>query len=121
MRPVCVLALAFLCTACAGQSSRRDAAPPNMTRVPTVLGMTEQQASDRLSRAGLCPGIMYATYDGTGRERVVEQDPAAGARARIGATVKLGVVLSQSAEIVEGSGACPSPFRFGSGTVLSGR
>ena len=120
MRPVCVLALAFLCTACADQSSRRDAAPPDMTRVPAVLGMTEQQALDRLGRAGLCPGI-YATYDGTGRERVVEQDPAAGARARIGATVKLGVVLSQSAEIVEGSGACPSPFRFGSGTVLSGR
>jgi beta-lactam-binding protein with PASTA domain len=83
--------------------------------------MTEQQAIERLARAGLCPGITYSIDVESGRERVVEQDPGAGAHAPIGSTVSLGVVVSQSAAIVSGSGACPSPFRFGSGTVLSSR
>lgn len=83
--------------------------------------MTEQQAIERLTRAGFCPGITYTIDLASGRERVVEQAPAAGARAPSGATVRIGVVVSQSAAIVRWVGACPSIFRLGSGTAVSSR
>ncbi|HEX6700241.1 MAG TPA: PASTA domain-containing protein [Gaiellaceae bacterium] len=84
--------------------------------MPDVVGLSDQQAVDRLARAGLCPGIAY-TVDVAGREGVTGQDPSPGVRRRVGATVHIVVATAASAAIVRGAGNCPNPFDRG--TVLS--
>ena len=115
-RALCLLWVALACAACGGHSTRGTGAAPRLTRVPDVLGLTDQQAVERLARAGLCPGIAYAVR-AAGSEGVSAQDPSPGARLRVGATVHFTVATTASAAIVRGTGSCPNPFD--GGTVLS--
>ncbi|MFF5501781.1 Stk1 family PASTA domain-containing Ser/Thr kinase [Streptomyces roseolus] len=62
------------------------------TRVPAVLGQTEQAARDRLADAGLEPGTTKRAFsDAYERGTVMAVDPAPGARVRSHAAVTLTV------------------------------
>jgi beta-lactam-binding protein with PASTA domain len=63
---------------------------PQLVRVPAVIGQTETQASATLRRAGLRPSAVRVPAR-EARGRVVEQNPAAGARAPRGSTVRMNV------------------------------
>jgi len=107
MRQLQLLAVTLVCASCAGHSTTRAEAPPLTTRVPSVLGLTEADALQRLAAAGLCPGATFVVYRAGVTERVVEQDPAVGARVAIGTPVRLSVLEPETAAIF--SGSCPNP------------
>ncbi|MFH9956267.1 Stk1 family PASTA domain-containing Ser/Thr kinase [Streptomyces roseolus] len=70
------------------------------TRVPAVLGQTEQAARERLADAGLEPGTTERAFsDVYERGTVMAVDPAPGERVRSHATVTL--TLSRGPEIVK--------------------
>ncbi|MER7698160.1 MULTISPECIES: Stk1 family PASTA domain-containing Ser/Thr kinase [unclassified Streptomyces] len=69
------------------------------TRVPSLLGQTQQAAEQRLSKAGLgLKGVDRAFSDSVERGSVVSSDPASGERIRGNGSVRL--VVSRGPEIV---------------------
>lgn len=70
------------------------------TRVPSVLGQTERTARERLSDAGLdLKGVEGAFSDTVARGKVVDSEPASGARIRRNDGVRL--IVSRGPEIVK--------------------
>ncbi|MEU3652670.1 Stk1 family PASTA domain-containing Ser/Thr kinase [Streptomyces sp. NPDC032161] len=70
------------------------------TRVPSLLGQTEQTARERLSDSGLdLKGVERAYSDTVARGKVVDSDPASGARIRRNDGVRL--IVSSGPEIVK--------------------
>ncbi|MCX4449607.1 Stk1 family PASTA domain-containing Ser/Thr kinase [Streptomyces sp. NPDC087866] len=70
------------------------------TKVPSLLGQTEQTAKKRLSDAGLeLKGVKRAFSDTVGRGKVIGSDPKSGARIRGNGSVSL--VVSRGPEIIE--------------------
>ncbi|MET9656982.1 Stk1 family PASTA domain-containing Ser/Thr kinase [Streptomyces sp. NPDC006510] len=70
------------------------------TRVPPLLGQTQQNAEQRLSKAGLeLKGVKRAYSDTVDRGKVISSDPESGARVRGNDAVTL--VVSRGPEIVK--------------------
>lgn len=70
------------------------------TKVPSLLGQTEQAARKRLSDAGLeLKGVERAFSDTVDRGKVISSDPKSGARIRGNGSVSL--VVSRGPEIVQ--------------------
>ncbi|TXS03010.1 Stk1 family PASTA domain-containing Ser/Thr kinase [Streptomyces sp. col6] len=70
------------------------------TKVPSLLGQTEQAAKKRLSDAGLeLKGVKRAFSDTVDRGKVIGSDPKSGARIRGNGSVSL--VVSRGPEIIE--------------------
>ncbi|MFD0342870.1 Stk1 family PASTA domain-containing Ser/Thr kinase [Streptomyces sp. NPDC127117] len=70
------------------------------TRVPSLLGQTEKDARQRLSKAGLeLKGVDRAYSDTVDRGKVISSDPGSGDRIRHNDAVKL--VVSRGPEIVK--------------------
>ncbi|MFB6707742.1 Stk1 family PASTA domain-containing Ser/Thr kinase [Streptomyces sp. NPDC056333] len=70
------------------------------TRVPSLLGQTEEAARRRLSDAGLeLKGVGRAYSDNVDRGKVISSDPKSGARIRGNGSVK--IVVSRGPEIVK--------------------
>ncbi|WSQ30010.1 Stk1 family PASTA domain-containing Ser/Thr kinase [Streptomyces sp. NBC_01527] len=69
------------------------------TRVPSLLGQTEEAARRRLSDSGLeLKGVARAYSDNVDRGKVISSDPKSGARIRGNGSVK--IVVSRGPEIV---------------------
>ncbi|MGW6899090.1 Stk1 family PASTA domain-containing Ser/Thr kinase [Streptomyces sp. NPDC054919] len=70
------------------------------TRVPSLLGQTEEAARRRLSDSGLeLKGVGRAYSDNVDRGKVISSDPKSGARIRGNGSVK--IVVSRGPEIVK--------------------
>ncbi|MEU8831174.1 Stk1 family PASTA domain-containing Ser/Thr kinase [Streptomyces sp900116325] len=70
------------------------------TRVPSLLGQTEEAARRRLSDSGLeLKGVARAYSDNVDRGKVISSDPKSGARIRGNGSVK--IVVSRGPEIVK--------------------
>jgi PASTA domain len=105
---IVVVAVLLTCTACDG-GKKAEA----LVRVPDVRGLPTQETLERLARAKLCvshvdrePGF------GAGPERVVDQQPHAGARVRLLHQVSFRTSpLPLGGEIVEvvAPAGCPAP------------
>ena len=57
---------------------------PDLVEVPRVVGLSKEQAVERLRQAGLRPRFVFPVGS-----RVVEQSPAPGEKARRGSDVRL--------------------------------
>jgi beta-lactam-binding protein with PASTA domain len=63
---------------------------PQLVRVPAVIGQTEAQARQAMSRAGFRPRVVRVPAP-EARGTVVDQNPVAGARAPKGSSVRINV------------------------------
>ncbi|CAN5599947.1 Stk1 family PASTA domain-containing Ser/Thr kinase [soil metagenome] len=72
---------------------------PSIVEVPTVSGLTEKQARDRLTEAGLEVNTAFRFNDTVPEDRAVGTEPAAGTRLQTGTSVSL--VISKGSNKVE--------------------
>ncbi|MEX3107282.1 MULTISPECIES: Stk1 family PASTA domain-containing Ser/Thr kinase [unclassified Streptomyces] len=78
---------------------------PQTVRVPDVTGLTQAEASKRLTAAGLEPGVVTSEFnDSVAKGTVIRTTPAVGTSRRAGSAVALVVSKGASVEIPDVTG-----------------